>query len=486
MFSAIKLLIILGPLPFGCVGDPWRPLFFCVLALISYFAWKQVTNQEIKTDQSSGRIDPARELLYGRNMPQKVRKRGAMIWAARLWAGFFFFCLLQLLPLPPFVLEVISPRRVEVAAQLRGTIPGWLTISLVPRETLVFALEFLVLAAFGLAVLRLRPGWREMTGLIRSLGWSAALQVVFGLTRMLSGSSNFFLFFASWENKHGEFTGTLVNSNHFAFFLELAVPLLLALLAVEFAGRGGKLLHNLLDTLEHRPKVIALLLGLVLAVTGVVLSNSRAGLVALAVGLAVAGMMMMRTRRAGLQRILPALTLSLVLMVLVVAGRQTWSHFRQLEQVSPDQISRLQRWQDSVQLAGDFFIVGTGMGTFRWSYFLYDREASQWVTHAHNDILETATDGGITGFILFMGGFLFFGVAVLSHWRKRNRLSVRLLAAGGVASMAAAFFHSFFDFSLRIPVNAMAMVLVMALTWRVVQYRKTPARPRSLRDGGTW
>ena|GEM_PF-804590 len=479
-------MVILGPLPFGCVGDPWRLMFFAVLALIACFAWKQVNSRQITPNGVPERADPARELLYGRSLSIKTRKRGAMVWAARLWTGFFFFCLFQLLPLPVSFVKVISPNTVEIMTQLRGTVPAWVTISQVPRETVVFALEFLVLVAFGLGLVRLRPGWREMTALVRALGWSVALQVVFGLARMLSGSANFFLFFAPWENRAGDLTGTLVNSNHFAFFLELAAPLVLALAAVEFAGSGGRVFMRIMDTLEHRPRVIAVLLLLVLTVTGVVLSNSRAGLTALLVGVIVAGLMMARGRASGIRRLLPIGVGALALLVLLVAGGNTWKQYEQLN-LDPDYgTGRIQRWPSVVEMARDYPLLGTGMGTFRWAYFPYDKETNQWVTHAHNDILETATDGGIVGFILFLGGFVFFSAAVLSRWRRRKRVSVRLLAAGGVASIAAALFHSFFDFSLRIPVNALVLVLVMALTWSVVNYRKESSRPRSLRDGGSW
>ena len=486
IFIAIKALILLAPLPFGCVGEPWRPLFFALVAGIAYFAWKQVENEEPKANLLPGRTDPARDLLYGRSLPAKDRKRGAMAWAARLWRGFFFFCLFQLLPLPAAFVKLISPRTIEVVSRFRGVTPGWLTLSLVPRETLVFALEFMVLAVFSLALVRMRPGRREMTSLVRALAWSAALQVIIGLVRMLTGSRMFFLLFKPYERTGAELTGTLVNSNHFAFFLEMVAPLLLALVAVEFAGRGRHLFHNLMGTLENRPRVMADLFVLVLMATGVVLSNSRAGITALGVGLLTAGLMMVRTRKTGLQGILPVLVVGLVLAVLAVAGNQTWRHFQRLEQKSPEQIGRMNRWASVVQLNRDFPLLGTGMGTFRWAYFLHDQEANQWVTHAHNDVLETATDGGAVGALLFLGGCVFFFIAIVGRWRRRTRVSVRLLAAGGVASMAAAFFHSLFDFSLRIPTNALVLVLVMALTWSTVNYRKESKQPRSLRDGGSW
>ena len=481
---AIKLLIILAPLPFGCVGDPWRYLFFTLLAVIAFYAWGQALDKEPEPNPLQERTDPARDLLYGRNLPLKAKKRGPMAWAARLWAGFFIFCVFQLLPLPVAVIKLISPRTVAVVTQLRGVTPAWLTLSLVPRETLVFTLELLVLTAFGLAIVRMRPGWREMTSLVRALGWSAALQVGIGLVRLLSGSSMFFLFFAPWESKAGDLTGTLVNSNHFAFSLELAAPLVLALLVVDFASRGGSMLHRVLDTIEHRPKVLAMLLLLILIVTGVVLSNSRAGLSALVVGVFVAGLMMARTRKAGLKRVLPVMTGILTILILVVAGGHTWKSFQNLPLDPQEGTGRVQRWPSVIEMARDYPVMGTGMGTFRWAYFPYDKEANQWVTHAHNDVLETITDGGLVGALLFFSAFFFFSAGVISKWRRRNNVKVRLITAGGVAALAAAFFHSLFDFSLRIPSNALILVLVMALTWRAVNYRKKTTRHRSLRDGG--
>ena len=485
VFTLIKILLFLAPLPFGCVAEPWRYLFFIALALIAYSAWRQPGEVDRLPAPTSERKDPARDLLYGRHQPGKPKSRGAMTWAARLWFGVFLFCAFQLLPLPAVIVKLLSPQTVAILTRLRGVQPAWLTLSLVPRETVVFFFELLVLTAFGMALARLRPGWREMTSLVRTLGWTAAFQVGFGLLRLISGSSNFFIFFAPWESKSGDLTGTLVNSNHFAFFLEMTAPLILALVVIEFSYRGGKWLNRVLDTLEHQPRVIALVFLLLLIVTGVVLSNSRAGLTALLVGLAVAGLMMLRTQKAGLEKIFPGIAVALVMIVILVAGSRTWNHFKQLERRSPERIGRLVRWNNVMDINRDFFLLGTGMGTFRWAYFLYDKEANQWVTHAHNDVLENATDGGVVGFILIMGAFFAFSAAVLFRWRARRRVSVRLLAAGGVAALTAALFHSFFDFSLRIPSNALVMVIIMVLTWRVVQYRKISTRPRSLRDGGS-
>jgi len=485
VFTYIKILVFLAPLPFGCVAEPWRHLFFIALALIAYSAWRQPGEGDRLPAPASERKDPARDLLYGRHQPGKPKGRGAMTWAARLWVGFFLFCAFQLLPLPAVIVKMLSPQTMAIITRLRGAQPAWLTLSLVPRETVVFFFELLVLTAFGMALGRLRPGWREMTSLVRTLGWTAAFQVCFGLTRLISGSPNFFLFFAPWKSKSGDLTGTLVNSNHFAFFLEMTAPLILALIAIEFASRGGKWLTRIFDTLERQPRVTTLLLIFLLMITGVTMTNSRAGLTALFVGLVVAGLMMMRSQKAGLQRFIPLISTLVILLVVVVAGGQTWKGFKKLSRDLDDGIARIQRWPSVLEMAGDFPLLGTGMGTFRWAYFPYDKEANQWVTHAHNDVLETATDAGLVGFILIMGAFFAFSAAVLFRWRERRRVSVRLLAAGGVAAITAAFFHSFFDFSLRIPSNALVLVIIMTLTWRVVQYRKTSSRPHSLREGGS-
>ena len=58
------------------------------------------------------------------------------------------------------------------------------------------------------------------------------------------------------------------------------------------------MLHRIFDTLEHRPRVLSHFFTFVLIVTGVVLSNARAGLMALVVGVAVYGLLMTRTRQA--------------------------------------------------------------------------------------------------------------------------------------------------------------------------------------------
>jgi len=124
-------------------------------------------------------------------------------------------------------------------------------------------------------------------------------------------------------------------------------------------------------------------------------------------------------------------------------------------------------------MSKDFLMFGAGLGTYRYSYFLYDPdEGGNWSTHAHNDYLEILAEGGITGSILF---FLLIGMIIYSiirMWWARGHPEIKVLGIGIITSLFAVVFHSFFDFSLRIPANMFIFVLVLALGIKLVTYKR--------------
>ncbi|HUC85099.1 MAG TPA: hypothetical protein VL970_07900, partial [Candidatus Acidoferrales bacterium] len=92
--------------------------------------------------------------------------------------------------------------------------------------------------------------------------------------------------------------------------------------------------------------------------------------------------------------------------------------------------------------------------------------------HAHDDYLELLDDWGLAGgLIVAVGGGLFF-VGLRRSWphvrRQENDLGSGMsnryaFFLGGVSGLSALAVHSFVDFNLHIPANALAAVVVLGL-----------------------
>ena len=119
--NTIKALILLSPLPFGGVGRVWSPLFYLVVLIFSFLGLKLTGEEET--------------FLY----EKRVR------FCVYLLFGFIFF---QLLPLPGFLLNIISPGTRNILDGLKISSPSFHSLSVLPAETLAFGFRLFVLFFF--------------------------------------------------------------------------------------------------------------------------------------------------------------------------------------------------------------------------------------------------------------------------------------------------------------------------------------------------
>jgi len=447
----LEILILLSPLPFGCVGRVFSPLFLMLLLVFSFMALGQ-----------SG--EPVQFL---------VKKKIRFVFIA-----FLCFLGLQLLPLPPFLLKLLSPAAANHISQLTltGQLTGFHPISLVPAETLIFGFRFLVYALLFLALLHLQFKKNEMISILKILVLSSVLQVILGLLKYLHGNKYFFLFFH--ELKENDplakyLTGTLGNPNHFAFYLGMVLPIFLALLflKLQFLETGKSLREKIIAAVDKNKLLLIYAAVPVLLGTGIILTGSRAGIITMVLSFLIFGQLAIYLKQGkSIRRKLAWFFLVITAAALFIGVQTTVKKFLS---TSFESSGRFLRWPATLAMSKDFLIFGAGFGTYRYSYFLYDPdEGGNWSTHAHNDYLEILAEGGIIGSILF---FLLIGMIIYSiirMWWARGHPEIKVLGIGIITSLFAVVFHSFFDFALRIPANVFIFVLVLALGIKLVTYKR--------------
>lgn len=449
--GVLKALILLSPLPFGCVGKIFSPLFFAVLLMISYIGLKQ---PEEKND-----------ILYEK------------------WLRCFFYCFLvilglQVIPLPIFLLRILSPKAINIFAALEGRVPAFHSISLVPFETFVFGCQFLVFSLFFLIMVNIKIGIRNIISLINTIILSSVIQVIFGFLKYIQGNRNFFLFFYSYEDTEKlryRLTGTLGNSNHFAFYLEMILPLILSLFFLNthfFEKRGLPLREKFLALFNEKNNNILYFIAAILLGIGIFLTGSRGGVSIMILSIIVFSLFSIYVGIAAVVREKLKIIYMLILCGILLIGLQ--ETMGRLLKTNIEKENRFNtRWPGTIAMISDFPILGMGFGTYRYSYYLYDNEGgNRWTTHAHNDYLETLSDGGIVGGALLLAVIGIIIISVYRLWWKRRHPEVRILGLGIIISLCAVVFHSFFDFSLRIPSNMFIFVLIQALGIKIANYHK--------------
>ena len=244
--------------------------------------------------------------------------------------------------------------------------------------------------------------------------------------------------------------GPFVNRDHFAGFVELTAPMGLAMLLDD--GRRGE-------------KAALLTLFTVVPIAALVLSGSRGGIVAFA--LAALGLVLLsRLQNSGMRQLLAFTSL-----VIVASGFIFWlgagGTIQRFETLTPSGLSRGQRValdRDTWRIFSDHPWIGTGLGTLETVFPRYETDYDGLVVdHAHNDYLELLAETGVIGGFL---GLVFIVVLFrrgFGNLNSRERRASRAFYAGSLAGCGALLVHSFVDFNLHIPANALLFLLLASM-----------------------
>jgi O-antigen ligase len=361
------------------------------------------------------------------------------------------------------------------------------TVSIYRQATCDELLRLLACAALFLVVNGHFRTKARITMLVRTILFMGTFLVVFAIVQKLTWNGRLFWFYPLDERlrEGGSIWGPYINRNHFAGYLEMAIPLGLGLMlyaAPDSAVRGeesrAKRAGRFLGS-QSFPRYVGILVLVLLMSAALFMTLSRGGVAAFVVSggsfLALA-----RLRRATRRKALPiALAVAALAAVVLVLS---WERIAQrFELVTGGQeVVRLDLLRDASGILDDNPVFGTGLGTFEQAYPRYQTKYPRLIfDHAHNDYVELATDTGAVGVLLAAGIAAFFLVPLFRRWRdKRGRFGT-CIGAGGICSCVAIAVHSGTDFNLHIPANALLLTVIAALTRAVLFGRSRREEPGS-------
>jgi O-antigen ligase len=338
----------------------------------------------------------------------------------------------------------------------------WSAISADPYQTRFFVLQLLALTAWLALLYRYAGTERRVCVLVYTILGVAAASAVFGILRQTTQQQTGFVLPLLRQNQgYAQF----INKNHFAYLMEMALGLGLGIVLT-----GG--------VKRDRLMIYAALLAPIW--TGLVLANSRGGILAMLTQVVLAALLLLsfRTNTARSVVLRGALLVILVAGVLLgtlwMGGDRLATNFeaatRELNTAATrDGASRNEIWRASLKMFAAHPILGVGLGGY-WIGITAYHDASGLMTpqEAHNDYLELLSSGGLIG--LAVG--VWFVVAVVRLVRKNLsadegfKRAVRFGAVLGIAGVAA---HSLVDFGLHIIANAVIFItLIMMVTYKTV------------------
>ena len=380
---------------------------------------------------------------------------------------------LQAAPLPSLVLEGLNPERlrwIQRAREATGLDAHWMSLSHQPLDTFFYACWGGFLVLFALLFRNILQHEKGLQWLFVVLYAMAGFQAFYGLLQVLIPSMG-----VLWEasGSPGAAQGTFVNRNHYAAFLGMVWPLLLAnLMALRPPAEKNAKKRSFLEMekdrkLRQKQIFLTVLVGLVLL--SLVFSRSRGGIMGALVAFTVFVLLGGRQRRGVLLFVLSC-WLVMIGYGSVIGFDQIIARFDLIQDAAP---SRFLIWESTWQMILDHPWVGTGLGTFSMVIQLYQTHLPDHLNigHAHNDYLELMAELGIPAALLLIG--LAWGYWWKTAWGVRSAGAVEnggsgererhLLRLGALAGSAAFLFHGWVEFNWAIPANQVYFVMLLVL-----------------------
>ena len=359
-----------------------------------------------------------------------------------------FYVAFQLVPLPVWLLQILSPARAEHLKALDRVVPvTWGSLSVMPGATMAHLFR---LAAYALVLV---TACRIATH-HRSQPWVTAfpilvvgsLEALLGLLQYLAGTG-----------KSRLAQGTYPNHSHFADLLDLILPFAI-MGAIALARRESRSASTLLSTALMAIAAVIMFLAIVCTLSGSGFISCLAGLMFMAI------IGTNRTMGTGLRwgTIAAVIVLTGVAFFLLPLDPvvERFAGEARLEEGS-----RPSLWGDALKVVRVYPIFGSGLGTFEEALYQHSTVLHDLVIdYAHNDYLQLLVELGSAGFLIGCALAAAVVQTVLRRALRDSRPENRAHAIAATAALAAFAIHCFYNFNFYAPANALTAAYIAGIS----------------------
>ena len=385
-------------------------------------------------------------------------------------AAFLVAILAQLIPLSESTVAALSPSARDVVAQLDPMVRAGLVsahpLSIAPASTLAGLLVVVSLAAllFGASNLLSVSG---VHGIARAIAIVGVVLAFVGIIQQPLYNGKIYGF---WTPVMGGLPyGPFVNKNHFAGWMLMGLPVTLGLLCSRVARgmRGVRpgFREKLLWLASPDASGIALLLGgAALMAVSLILTMSRSGISAAALGIVGTGVLAARRQDTAAKKIASvALVATVIVMAVAWIGTAAISE-RFASANWQDLNDRKGAWEDAVAIVRRYPLAGTGFNTYGVATLFYQRhDLAQHYAQAHNDYLQLAAEGGLLLTLPAAASIVLFAASVQRRFKQETSVSTYWIRVGAVTGLCAIALQETVEFSLQMPGNAFLFVVLCAI-----------------------
>lgn len=346
------------------------------------------------------------------------------------------------------------------------------TISRDPYATQFVVIHFVALLIYfaaALAFIDSSKRFKKVVYLVMIFGFAFAF---FAIIQYVMSPDKIY---GLYEPKLARPFGSFVNPNNFAAFMELAMALPLGLFFAGAVERDKKLLY---------------VTGIIVMGIALVMSGSRGGFISLVAE--VFFLVILTAKAEGKARLAIRIGATAALIISIIVGtvllgseKSSLTRFAENAATKTEKgTDRTHIWGVTLKIIGENPIFGTGLNAFGVSYTKFDSlSGMERAEQAHNDYLQTLSDGGIVGGLIglsFLALLFRTGFKQIKTGNKSNNKFRGGVAVGALAGCFGILVHSMFDFVLH--TTAIALFFLLSLALLVVVKKsgpdEEPAEPR--------
>lgn len=372
---------------------------------------------------------------------------------------------IQAQSLPIEWIQTLSPARTAYTGL--DPHPTHMTFSFYPwgtHHSLLLGIGYFQLFVLTLLLVDSESRLRTLLFTIVILG---ILQTIYGGLMTLSGIEMQLWF--EKEAHRGVATGTLLNRNHLANYLTYsaaaAIGLLLSASRIDAITNWRQTLRAISEWLLGSKGFLRV--SLIIIVIGLILTRSRMGNIAFFTSLSSTALIWLLLSRK-FNKTTFILFASIFIMDTILVG--AWFGIdkvaERIESTDPVSDMRYQMLPFVITMAQDFWLAGTGAGTFADTFPLYKQQMTTvWYNEAHFDYLQFLIEFGIIGSAPLLVIVLW---SLAKTFQTIHHRHARLLIATGftcLMALTASGLHAMVEYNLQRPATASLFVIFLALPW---------------------
>jgi len=418
--------------------------------------------------------------------------------------AFLALILFQMTPLPPSVIKLVSPKAHELYSQTldgypNGSVDGigerkevrgielkeekqevkneiFKRKKIDPYATRTELLKIISYLGVFLLIINYVDSKRKLMRISTIIVFSGIFIALLGIAQKVAEAPEIYWFWDPLFKKDASFFGPFVNPNHFAGYIEMIIPLSMGLFIAKWKHVGKDRLRGIREFFikigtEEGCRLILFSFLIVLMVGALFLSSSRGGVISFSGSMIF--LLLMLTKREKEWRnvfVVVALLISFFSFLIWMGISPLVEEFNSIQDLSRDYDIqyRFQNWKDASRLIRDFLLVGAGLESFSAIFPHYKTIGLQYYyLYLENDYLQLLCETGIFGLGIFLWFMVSFfqqlGSAYPKYMGNKISSAYHISFYGCLTPVVAIMIHSFWDFNMHLPSNAILLSMIMGL-----------------------